>query len=197
MLSAPPSALMARNFVAFGKSRGVARGSCASSTCWPTKSSDRRHVSCGNDRVIPGILSFEPKIHTLCTKCHRQTRKLSKRPNGYGACSMPKASSIHRARCPPCTRERSYGREEGPVVDLAAGAAAGVLPKLLDDRAEDGLRRKEAGSPQRPLHAGLGDVPGVETVVVHKEGGQTQALLVDLLRRRAVRFSASSNAGRG
>lgn len=33
MLSAPPSALIARNFVAFGRSRGVASGSCASSTC--------------------------------------------------------------------------------------------------------------------------------------------------------------------
>lgn len=78
-------------------------------------------------------------------------------------------------------RGETYRREEGPVVDLPAGTAAGVLPELLDDREEDGLRRQEAGSPQRPLHAGLGDVPGVEVVVVREEGGQAQALLVDLL----------------
>lgn len=36
----------------------------------------------------------------------------------------------------------TYRGEEGPVVDLAAGAAAGVFPELLDDRAEDGLRRQ-------------------------------------------------------
>lgn len=87
----------------------------------------------------------------------------------------------------------AYCREEGPVVDLAAGAAAGVLPKLLDNRAEYGLRRQEAGSPQRPLHAGLGDVPGVEVVVVHKEGGQAQALLVNLwhVSAKAGQFKAS------
>lgn len=79
----------------------------------------------------------------------------------------------------------TYCREERPVVDLAARAAAGVLPKLLDDRAEDELRRQETGSPQRPLHAGFGDVPDVEVIVVRKEGGQAQALLVDLSHERA------------
>lgn len=77
----------------------------------------------------------------------------------------------------------AYRREEGPVVDLAAGAAAGVLSELLDDRAEDRLRRQEAGSPERPLHAGLGDVTDVEVVIVREEGGKAQALLVDLFAR--------------
>lgn len=56
-----------------------------------------------------------------------------------------------------------------------------MLPKLFDDCPEDRLGRQEAGSPQRSLHAGLRDVPGVEAVVVREEGGQAQALLVDLL----------------
>lgn len=74
-----------------------------------------------------------------------------------------------------------HRRKESPVVDLAAGAAPRVLPELLDDRLEDGLGREKAGSPQSPLHAGLGDVSRVEVVVVHEEGGETKALCVNLV----------------
>lgn len=66
---------------------------------------------------------------------------------------------------------RAYRRKESPVVNLAAGAAPGVLPELLDDRPEDWLGWEKAGSPKSPFHAGLGNIPGVEVVVVHEERG--------------------------
>ena len=66
---------------------------------------------------------------------------------------------------------RAYRRKESPVVNLAAGAAPGVLPELLDDRPKDWLGREEAGSPKSSLHAGLSDIPSVEVVVVHEERG--------------------------
>lgn len=84
--------------------------------------------------------------------------------------SLSAGASRHTVKVEIKGGHKTYRRKEGLVVDLAPGAAAGVLPELFDDRAEDGLGRQEAGSPQGPLHSGLGDVSDVETVVVREEG---------------------------
>ena len=130
--------------------------------------------------MVLGVNSTELPDTTKCWK-HLHVQFLQ-----AGARSVPtsKAGNINRAAAMmTCWLDgNTYCREEGPVVDFTAGAAAGVLPELLDDRPEDWLRRQEAGSPQRPLHASLSDVPDVEVVIIGEEGRQAQAFLVDLLR---------------
>lgn len=56
-----------------------------------------------------------------------------------------------------------------------------MFPELLYNRAENGLGRQEAGSPQRTFHSGLGDVSDVESVVVREQGREAQAFLVHLI----------------